>query len=127
MKPKRKTFPPIRPIHPDHLPQWVKESGVQSGTKSYFRMGLYSIWVGVTDDGYYNMTITHPTKYPDWDVITHVRYSLLPNDCTMAMMLPPLEKYISNQANMFHLVEIKSDNPEWSAEQMRGLDQRRDF
>lgn len=48
-------------------------------------------------------------RYPTWDEITHARYELLPDDVTVALLLPPAAEYTAIHATTFHLWEI---NPE---------------
>jgi hypothetical protein len=50
-----------------------------------------------------------PVRYPRWDEIAEARYSLLPADITLAMILPPLEEYVSLHDTTFHLHQIDPD------------------
>lgn len=56
----------------------------------------------------FHLSISHPSRYPTWDEIKRVRYELLPNDITVAMLLPPQDEYINIDENTFHLFEIES-------------------
>ncbi len=57
---------------------------------------------------YWHLSISHPIRYPKWDEIKEARYALLPNECTMAILLPPKEEYVNIHPNCFHLHEVKS-------------------
>lgn len=57
----------------------------------------------------WHMSIAHPDRYPTWDEIADVRYRLVPDDVTMAMLLPPTSQYVNAHEHCFHLWEI--DDP----------------
>jgi hypothetical protein len=46
------------------------------------------------------------SRYPRWDEIADARYKLLPEDITMAMLLPPPENYVAVHDTTFHLHEL---------------------
>lgn len=58
------------------------------------------------EDSRWHLSISHPLRYPRWDEIKEARYDLVPNDVTMAMILPPQEQYVNVHPNCFHLHEI---------------------
>lgn len=63
------------------------------------------------DNALWHLSISHsgglrPSRYPVWDEITDARYTLLPKDITMAMILPPPEQYVNVHETTFHLWEI---------------------
>lgn len=55
----------------------------------------------------FHLSISHPHRYPKWDEISDARYSLLPDNCTMMMYLPPTEEYVNLHKNCFHLHESR--------------------
>jgi hypothetical protein len=55
----------------------------------------------------WHLSISHPTRYPTWDEIKAARYALLPDDMTMAMLLPPKAQYVNIEETCFHLTEIE--------------------
>ena len=57
----------------------------------------------------WHLSISHPSRYPVWDEIRDARYELLPDACTMAMLLPPRAEYVSLHPNCFHLHEVPDD------------------
>lgn len=75
-----------------------------------FAKGDLRIWI--TRDRYksgevrWHMSISTATRYPVWDEIRDARYALMPNNITMAMMLPPQQEYVNLHPNCFHLHEI---------------------
>jgi len=54
----------------------------------------------------WHLSISHPGRYPTWDEIRDARYALLPDQCTMAMLLPPKAQYVNLHKNCFHLHEV---------------------
>lgn len=54
----------------------------------------------------WHMSISCANRYPTWDEIRDARYALLPDDVTMAMLLPPRAEYVNVHPNCFHLHEI---------------------
>lgn len=70
------------------------------------------------DDGKWHLSISHKgnvvngkhqNRYPTWDEIHQARYEFLPNELTVAMILPPKEQYVNFHDTTFHLWEIESD------------------
>ena len=57
----------------------------------------------------WHLSISHPSRYPVWDEIRDARYELLPDACTMAMLLPPRGEYVALHPNCFHLHEIPGE------------------
>jgi len=57
----------------------------------------------------WHLSISHPTRYPVWNEIRDARYELVPDACTMAMLLPPKAEYVALHPNCFHLHQIRDD------------------
>jgi hypothetical protein len=78
-------------------------------SKAFTKDGC-NVWV--TRDLYKNgsvrwhLSISRTDRYPSWDEIKEARYALLPDDCTMAMLLPPKSEYVNLHPNCFHLHEL---------------------
>ena len=70
-----------------------------------FSLGDCNILVGLEPGGWH-LSISHPSRYPNWDEIREARYALLPNRVTVAMILPPKEEYVNLHPNCFHLHEL---------------------
>ena len=57
----------------------------------------------------WHLSISCRDRYPTWDEIKEARYRLIPNNVTMAMLLPPKEQYVNIHPNCFHLHEIEGE------------------
>ena len=57
----------------------------------------------------WHLSISHPTRYPVWDEIRDARYDLVPDGCTMGMLLPPKAQYVSLHPNCFHLHQVEDE------------------
>lgn len=82
--------------------------GMEPGTRR-FRMGGCNIYVAQSHVGWH-LSISHLDRYPTWDEIAEARYDLIPNEVTMALLLPPQEKYLNIHSNCFHLWQV--DDPD---------------
>lgn len=76
-----------------------------------FRRGLLSVIVAV-EEGRWHISVAHPSRYPTWDEIKEVRYRFVPDDVTMAMLLPPRSQYVNKHPNCFHLHETRDMHEE---------------
>jgi hypothetical protein len=54
----------------------------------------------------WHLSISCANRYPTWDEIHDARYALIPDNVTMAMILPPKAEYVNLHPNCFHLHEI---------------------
>jgi len=70
--------------------------------------GILSVIYSV-DSGRRHASIAHTSRYPTWDEIKEVRYSFFPDDCMVAMPLPPRSDYVNLHPNCFHLYEMVDD------------------
>ena len=84
--------------------------GMEPGTRR-FRAGGCNIYVSQSQGGWH-LSISHSDRYPTWDEIAEARYDLTPNEVTMALLLPPKEKYLNIHPNCFHLWQV--DDPDSS-------------
>lgn len=50
-----------------------------------------------------------PGRIPTWDEIKAARYKFCPDDCYMAMILPPTSEYVNVHPTTMHLHEIGRD------------------
>ncbi len=73
-----------------------------------FQIGEFKVLRSI-DAGQWHMSISHPDRYPSWDEIKKLRYRLLPDDITMAIILPPKKEYVNIYENCFHLWQIPND------------------
>lgn len=98
------TFPEIR-RRPDFE---EKTRGVlEPGTKCY-SMGKLAVFVSPPNlpTRGWHLSISHPTRYPTWDEIAHVRYTLVPDSVRIVMHLPPRSEYVALHPFCFNLWEI---------------------
>jgi len=54
----------------------------------------------------WHLSISHPKRLPTWDELKMARYELLPDEVTMAMLLPPKAQYVDVHPNCLHLYEF---------------------
>lgn len=71
-----------------------------------WRLGQCAVFAGV-EAGKWHLSISHKDRYPTWDEIKEARYRLLPDEVTMAMLLPPRSEYVNVHDHCFHLHEIE--------------------
>jgi hypothetical protein len=95
-------FPPPAPLVAD-----VIAPGVNEYLKCY-RLGECSVIV-TREFGEWHMSIAHKYRRPSWDEIAEARYRILPDDVTMAMLLPPKAQYLNIHENCFQLVQIPTE------------------
>lgn len=53
-----------------------------------------------------------PGRLPTWEEIHDARYDLVPDDVTMAMILPPAVEYVNLHPTTMHLHQITGDSGE---------------
>ena len=70
-----------------------------------FRRGKCNIMISDVD-GIWHLSISTPDRLPTWEMVKKVRYDLLPDKATMAMLLPPKAQYVDVHPFCFHLWEI---------------------
>lgn len=80
--------------------------GCEPGAQVYI-MGACRIIVGHSASGWH-LSISCGSRYPTWDEVAKARYELIPNDVTMAMLLPPMEQFVNLHQTTLHLWETKS-------------------
>lgn len=71
-----------------------------------YRYGGYVVLVGFEAGGW-TMMIAHPRMYASWDVIQAARYEFIPQDVTMAVMVPAMNEQVSNRNHCLYLHEIR--------------------
>lgn len=81
------------------------------GRRAFQQTGTGCTIIVSKDGGAWHLSISHELRYPRWRDITRARYEMLPNDITMAMLLPPREEYVNLHPNCFHLWEIHPHAP----------------
>src|SRR5262245_6997802 len=71
------------------------------------------IWIPDDALELWHLSISHPDRYPSWDEIADARYLLCPADVTMAMLLPPSERYVNVHEHVFHMWQIDDRRVDW--------------
>jgi hypothetical protein len=92
-------------------PNW-KQVGGSRGVPgaTWYTWGDLQVCVGdPVIEGGHHISISHPYRYPTWDEIKAARYDLLPDDVTMAMLLPPIRQYVNRHDYCFHLHQIPNE------------------
>jgi hypothetical protein len=108
--PRRSEFPPILPMQAWNKPL---QAYLEVTHTELYRMGLLTVWYRHNPHvDEYDLSISHPKRYPTWDEIAHLRYKMLPQDRAYAMLLPNPKDYVAIAKNMFHLVEVYANNDE---------------
>jgi hypothetical protein len=79
--------------NPDRQRNIVKVAGTWAGADIY-RMGPCAILVAI-EDGKWHLTISRKDKLPSWEEVRDARYALVPDEVTMAMLLPPKDEYVN--------------------------------
>jgi hypothetical protein len=64
------------------------------------------IWLPPDNLLLWHLSIAHEHRYPTWDEIADVRYELVPDSVTMALLLPPSGEYVNAHPFCFHLWQI---------------------
>lgn len=89
--------------------------GSQTHVASLYTKGGCKVLVSHEDHGKgrmrWHLSISREDRYPGWNEIKDARYSLMPDDITVAQILPPAAEFVNIHSNCFHLWEI--DHHEW--------------
>jgi hypothetical protein len=64
------------------------------------------IWLSPAELELWHLSVSHPDRYPTWDEIADVRYELVPDEVTMALLLPPRGEYVNLHPTTMHLWQI---------------------
>lgn len=89
----------------DAMAFFVLQGRVEPTLKAYKLGGCHILLAAPHGDFGWHLSISHRHRYPTWDEIAKARYSLIPDDVTMIMVLPPEGEYVSISQNCFHLWE----------------------
>jgi hypothetical protein len=64
------------------------------------------IWLPPNELLLWHLSVAHERRYPTWDEIADIRYELVPDDVTMALLLPHPDVYVNAHEFCFHLWQI---------------------
>jgi hypothetical protein len=116
--PRTRTTPGLGRLAPVEVP---KPTAMLPGTHRAYRaasgcgvlVGLEparaapaGVWLPAGASDLWHLSISHPVRYPTWDEVADARYELVPDDVTMAMLLPPRDEYVNVHEHVFHLWQI---------------------
>lgn len=73
-----------------------------------FRMGRCNVIVSEQAAGWH-LSISRPEKLPTWEEVRDARYALVPDEATMALLLPPQAEYVNVHSNCLQLYEIPGE------------------
>jgi hypothetical protein len=57
----------------------------------------------------WHLSISRPDRLPTWEEVRDGRYALVPDEATMALILPPRDEYVNVHEFCFHLREIPGE------------------
>jgi hypothetical protein len=60
----------------------------------------------------WHLSVARPDRLPSWDEVADVRYELVPDDVTMALLLPPPDSYMNEHEFCLHLWQIEDRRSE---------------
>jgi len=55
----------------------------------------------------WHISVSRERRHPKWEEIRDARYDLVPDEVTMAMLLPPKAEYVNVHEHCFHLWEVE--------------------
>lgn len=98
-----------KPVEMPLLPQLerARQMGMLEQDVKAYKMGSCTIMVGWSEKYGWHLSIAHHKRYPTWEEVVTARYSLIPDEAAMAMMLPSQKEYIDMHQFCFQLHEIK--------------------
>lgn len=99
---------PWQALPRSHVEEGLRRRGAV-GVRSFRRGDLQVIIAREPqEDGElrWHLSISAPNRYPTWDELADARYDLLPDELTMAMLLPPRVEYVNLHPTTFHLHEL---------------------
>lgn len=80
---------------------------LEPGSKAFF-MGRCRIIVSHQKAGWH-LSISKPDKLPTWEEVRDARYALVPDEATMALLLPPSAEYVNVHDFCLQMYEIPGE------------------
>lgn len=77
------------------------------GTKTYKCKNL--IVAVAIEKGLYHLSISHPSRLPEYIEIKEARYQLCPDGIYMAQIFPPQVEFINMHKNCIHLFQLSEN------------------
>lgn len=73
-----------------------------------YKFGSCRVIVGQEPAGWH-LSISHHRRLPTWEELREARYQFVPDEVTMAMILPPKSQYVNVHEFCYHLWEIEGE------------------
>ena len=73
-----------------------------------FRLGGCRVIVSKQRAGWH-LSISRPGRLPSWEEVRDARYALVPDEATMALLLPPSSEYVNVHEYCLQLYEIPGE------------------
>lgn len=101
-----------------HIPPNIARM-LEPGSRAYRMGGCYSICsqqkVG------WHLSVSRDDRLPSWEEVRDARYELIPDEATMALLLPPRSEYVNVHEFCLHLYEIPGEYIEHHQDRPRAL------
>jgi hypothetical protein len=91
-------------------PNWKEIHTPLVGTRA-FAWGYVRVIVGEEPVVGWHMSISTPHRLPTWEEVREARYAFVPDEVTMAMLLPPRNEYMNIHEYCLHLYQVPGDVP----------------
>lgn len=95
-----------RKFRPVPIPRDVARM-LEPGTRA-FRMGRCQILVSQQKAGWH-LSVSCPDRLPTWEEMRDARYELVPDEATMALLLPPRAAYVNVHDFCLQMYEIPGE------------------
>jgi hypothetical protein len=95
-----------RELRPVEIPPHVAAL-LEPGSEAY-RFGGCRVIVSQQAAGWH-LSISRPDRLPSWEEIRDARYALVPDEATMALLLPPRSEYVNVHEFCMQLYEIPGE------------------
>ena len=82
---------------------------VEPGTKAY-RMGPCQIMCSHSERFGWHLSISRLDRLPSWEEARDARYALIPDEVTMALLLPPKAEYINVHEFCLQMHQVPGEN-----------------
>ena len=80
--------------------------GLEPGTLAFGKGECLIFLSRHPKNGAYHLSISCKNRLPTWDELHDARYDLIPDDVTMAMILPPKAEYVNVHEFCFHIYQV---------------------
>jgi len=95
-----------RELRPIAIPANVAAM-LEPGTKAY-RLGPCQVLVSHPRSGWH-LSVSRKDRLPTWEEVRDARYALVPDEVTMALLLPPRAEYVNLHDYCLQAYEVPAD------------------